>query len=82
MNKTHRDDFNNALNHKGDGENMAYFLNEDVSGSFVFSIVIFVTCHENRINKDHQNNEIVKERLAYEPDSSISNSVALVETKT
>jgi hypothetical protein len=81
MNKAHCDDFDNALDHEGNGENMAYLLNENVRWAIVFSIIIFITCHENGIDEDHQNNEIVEKWMAHELDGFVTNYVALVEAE-
>jgi len=73
MNKTHRYYLDNALNNEGNGEYMSSLFNENIGGTCVFSVVIFISSHENRIDENHKNDEIVKHRLANEPDSFVTN---------
>jgi len=72
MNKTHSHDLNNTFNGKSKCKEMPGLFNKLISWLFVISIVIFITHHEDRVNENHENNEVVKHWPADQLDSFVT----------
>ena len=57
---------------------MTWILNKLVCRTQIIPVVVLIDGHEDGVDKDHQDNEIVKHGPADELDSFISNAVAFV----
>jgi hypothetical protein len=81
MDKTHSNDLSQAFDGECEREEMSCLLNELICWLFVISIVVFITHHEDGVDEDHKNDEVVKHWPADQLDCKVTDLVAFVQAE-
>ena len=81
MNKTHSHNLNHTFDGKRKCEEMPCLFNKLISWLFVISIVVFITHHEDGVNENHKNNEVIKHWPADELNCFVTEAIAFKQAE-